>query len=333
MTTTQTQNGHGQKTTALARPSKQSALKELFEKSRTAIAQVVPKHFTPDRVIKLVLAATSRQPELAECTQGSLLQCAMTASALGLEPNTPLGHCYLVAYKNKKQGIVECTFQLGYKGYVELARRSGNVATIEAVPVFEHDFFDHAYGLNPRLEHRIALENRGALKAAWAMAQMQGGARQFRVIGRDDINVAKKSSKTSDNQYGPWMQHEAAMAAKTAIRRLGNQLPLSIEIRGTAMHLSTAVDSAEAGTLINAEEVADLAPVDSLEETLRRQAENEDAEPASAAVESWRAELETAAGDERGLADVYDRAKKAIGNVQEIDALYLRLVQSARGRS
>lgn len=289
--TTQAQT-NGQKNTAIAKPDRQSALKALFERSKPAIAQVVPKHFTADRVLKLVLAATSRQPELAECTQTSLLQCAMTASALGLEPNTPLGHCYLVAYRNNKQGIVECTFQLGYKGYIELARRSGNVAAIEASPVFENDFFDHAYGLNPRLEHRIALENRGPLKAAWAMAQMQGGARQFRVIGRDDIEVSKKSSKTSSNPYGPWKLHEAAMAAKTAIRRLGNQLPLSIEIRGTPMHINTATDSAEAGTLISSEEVAELAPTDQLEDKLRRQAEQE--EPAQ------REDLDTPFGGREG---------------------------------
>lgn len=269
--TTQAQT-NGQKTTAIAKPDRQSALKALFERSKPAIAQVVPKHFTADRVLKLVLAATSRQPELAECTQTSLLQCAMTASALGLEPNTPLGHCYLIAYKNNKLNIVECTFQLGYKGFIELARRSGHVAAIEASPVFEGDYFDHAYGLSPRLEHRMALKGRGALIASYAIAQMQGGAKQFRVCSIEDIEAAQAASKTGRSSYGPWALHRPAMAAKTAIRRLGNQMPLSVEIRGTPMHISAAADAAEAGTLIEAEAVADLAPRDELEAALERKA-------------------------------------------------------------
>jgi len=324
MTTQNQQNGQQ---TALVPNNRQSALKALFEKSKPAFAQVVPKHFTADRVIKLVLAATSRQPELAECTQASLLQCSMTATALGLEPNTPLGHCYLVAYKNNKQQIMECTFQLGYKGFIELARRSGHVATIEACPVFENDFFDHCYGLAPRLEHRIALKDRGPLIAAYAIAQMRDGARQFRVLGRDDINAAKKASKTSSNPYGPWALHEPAMAAKSAIRRLGNQMPLSIEIRGTPMHIVTATDAAEAGTLIDSETVAELAPVDSLEERLSRQA---GPEPTPPDLMHWEAAIAEATTAEE-LAAVLKRINAEVPRDAQgrdhLDRLYLSASQ------
>ena len=81
----------------------------------------------------------------------------MVSAQLGLEPGT-LGYCYLVPYQNKKTGQLEIQFQLGYKGILELVRRSGQVENIEARVVYEKDKFDFEYGLTPKLVHKPALK-------------------------------------------------------------------------------------------------------------------------------------------------------------------------------
>ena len=74
----------------------------------------------------------------------SFIAALMNAAQLGLEPNTPLGQAYLIPYKNK--GILECQFQIGYKGMIDLAYRTGQVQMIQAQIVREHDFFEYQYG-------------------------------------------------------------------------------------------------------------------------------------------------------------------------------------------
>ena len=66
----------------------------------------------------------------------------MTAAQLGMEPNTPLGQAYLIPFYNNKTHCSECQFQLGYKGLIDLAYRSGEVSIIQAQVVYEHDSFN-----------------------------------------------------------------------------------------------------------------------------------------------------------------------------------------------
>ena len=71
----------------------------------------------------------------------------------------PLGQAYLIPFKNK--GVLECQFQLGYKGMLDLAYRSGEVSVIQAHTVYENDMFEYELGLDPKLKQIPAKENRG----------------------------------------------------------------------------------------------------------------------------------------------------------------------------
>ena len=113
----------------------------------------------PERFTRITLSALSTNAKLQETTPQSFLGAMMTAAQLGLEPNTPLGQAYLIPFRNK--GVLECQFQLGYKGLIDLAYRSGQISVIQAHTVYENDEFEYELGLDPKLKHVPAKGRQG----------------------------------------------------------------------------------------------------------------------------------------------------------------------------
>ncbi len=300
-------SGDGQVTqTALTKTDpRQASLKMLLERSKAAIEQVIPKHLTADRVLKVALVATSRTPKLLECTQASILQSVMIAAQLGLEPGGPLGHAYLVPYnvKVKVDGQpdryqMECQLIPGYRGLIALARRSGEIETIEARAVWQRDTFVYHLGLQQRLEHIPCMDgDPGPLVAVYAIARLKGGGVQIEVMSRAQIERIKKGSKS---QY-TWADHYDEMARKTAVRRICKYLPLTVEL-ATALDLD---EQAESGGLVEVPMVADESQlVDRLREKADAAIENS---PAA----SFAARM-GAAADLKTLDAVYEDAKATL---------------------
>ena len=125
------------------------------------IAKALPSVMTPERFSRIAMTAVTKSPTLGRCTPGSFMGALLTAAQLGLEPNTPLGQAYLIPYKNK--GVLECQFQLGYRGLIGLAHRSGELRSIEAHIVYENDEFEYELGLEPKLKHVPAMKNKGKI--------------------------------------------------------------------------------------------------------------------------------------------------------------------------
>ena len=113
------------------------------------IKRALPSVITPERFTRMALSAINNTPKLAECTPISFLAALMNAAQLGLEPNTPLGEAYLIPFQNK--GVLECQFQLGYRGLMNLAYRNEQLQTISAQCVYANDAFEYELGLNSRL--------------------------------------------------------------------------------------------------------------------------------------------------------------------------------------
>ncbi len=137
---------------------------------------------TPERFSRMVLTAITKTPKLGECTPQSFIGSMLTAAQLGLEPNTPLGQAYLIPYGNS------CQFQIGYKGLLELAHRSGEIKTLEARCVYENDEFNIEYGLNPNLIHKPTFVNRGELIGVYAVYHTVNGGYAFEFMSVEDIN-------------------------------------------------------------------------------------------------------------------------------------------------
>lgn len=211
-----------------------------FESNKAAMASVLPKHVTPERMLKIALSAVRSNKMLLECTVESLMGATMQCAQLGLEPNTPLGHAYLIPFRNKKRGITEVQVLVGYRGLMELSRRSGQIVSLAAHAVHENDEFDFAYGLDERLTHRPAMGKRGDIIAFYAVAKLEGGGHAFEVVSRDEVDAIRDASQgyRMAKQYGrndsPWIAHYSEMGRKTVIRRLFKYLPVSIELATAA---------------------------------------------------------------------------------------------------
>ena len=216
MATIPVKTGNGQ----IAKPDAIRTIQDLLARSKSQIQAALPKHLDADRLARISLTTIRQTPKLLECDPLSLVKCIMQAAALGLEPDPLLGRAYLVPYGREVQLII------GYRGLIDLARRSGEIQSIEAHVVYEADEWDYAYGLEPRLFHRPAdTEKRGKVVAAWALARFKDGGYQFEVMNLSELEAVRRSSRAGNN--GTWVSHTAEMYRKTVLRRLGKLLPLS----------------------------------------------------------------------------------------------------------
>lgn len=208
--------------------SERKSIGDLIKAQRSEIARALPKHMDADRLGRIALTTIKTTPRLLECTSESLLGSLMLSAQSGLEPG-PLGHVYFVPRKIK--GVWECQWMLGYKGIIDLARRSGQLLAIEAREVCERDDFEYEYGLNEKLEHRpFEGGDRGPVTHVWGLARFKDGGHYFVVMSRSDIELAKARSDAAKAGFGPWITDFAAMARKTVIRRMAPYLPLSAEM-------------------------------------------------------------------------------------------------------
>lgn len=210
-------------------------LNDLFESMKPAISQAIPKHMTPERLLRIATTSIRQNPKLKICTPQSLLGAVMQCAQLGLEPSI-LGHAYLIPYKNKKKENGkewwedECQFQIGYKGLIELARRTGQISSIMAHGVYENDEFEYEYGINDKLRHVPSDGDRGAITKYYAVAKFKDGGYAFMVMSKRDIEIHRdKFSKTS--KYGPWVDHFDEMAKKTVLKALMKYMPISVEFQ------------------------------------------------------------------------------------------------------
>ncbi len=213
-------------------------VKTFFESQKSAVAAVLPKHVSPDRMLRIALGALRTTPKLMNCSVESLMGAVVHCAQLGLEPNTPLGHAYLIPFENRKKGITEVQIVLGFKGLLDLARRSGQIVSINAHEVCENDQFEYTYGLAEDLVHKPALKNRGEVIAFYAVAKMQGGGHAFEVMSAEQINEIRDASQNykfaRDKANTVWGQHYVEMGRKTVLRRLVKYLPVSIELAQAA---------------------------------------------------------------------------------------------------
>jgi len=172
-------------------------------------------------------------PKLYDCELMSLVAVVMTSAQLGLEPG-PLGHAYIIPYWSGKRGCFEAQFQIGYRGMLDLSRRSGDVQTITANEVYEKDFFEAEYGSHSRLIHRPYIDgDRGNVIRYYSYARTKDGGEYFYVASVADMQKFMQEFASTRNKegkvYGTWVDHFDAMALKTCLKHMTKYMPLNIE--------------------------------------------------------------------------------------------------------
>lgn len=225
------------KVQAIARP--QTTFKDILHQEWHKISAVIPKQVSQERMFQLAVSAYNQTPELAKCTPVSVLSCILKCAALGVEPSAVdnLGRAYILPYNNRKTGCTEAQMILGYKGMIDLARRSGEIQDISARAVYEGDFFEYEFGLNEQLKHIPAQDNErtpNKLTHVYMVCHFKDGGHYIDVMTRSQVDAIRNRSKAGSSAYSPWSTDYEAMACKTVIRRAFKFLPVSVEAQKAA---------------------------------------------------------------------------------------------------
>lgn len=206
---------------------------DMLVKNKAKIADALPKGFNYGRMVKIVSNAVSTTPKLMECTPLSIFMACVQGACMGIEPNGPLAHGYLVPFNNKKKingkdtWVHEAKFMPSYRGLINLARFSGSVSSIYAEVIRENDEYEIKRGTENTLHHPIKLGDRGNAIAYYAVMVDKDGNVDFEVMELNDIEHIRAKSKAKD--FGPWKTDYDEMAKKTVLKRLLKRSPMSIE--------------------------------------------------------------------------------------------------------
>ena len=188
---------------------KSMSIADMIKVMEPQIKKALPEVITPERFTRMALSALNTTPKLNECTPMSFLAALMNAAQLGLEPNTPLGQAFLIPYNNK-----------------------GKMQIITAHTVYENDEFEYELGLNPCLNHRPTLGDRGEIRLFYGLFKLTNGGFGFEVMSKTAMDdFAKEYSKAFDSSFSPWRTNYESMALKTIIKKALKYAPLKSEFR------------------------------------------------------------------------------------------------------
>lgn len=213
----------------------QDGIRAMLTANWERIQSVMPKHMSSERLYQLALSAINTTPGLAQCDAASLMSCVMKCSALGLEPSAVdgLGRAYILPYNSKTGKHAQMI--LGYKGMIDLARRSGQVKDISARAVYEGDEFQYGFGLEETLRHVPSGKPREKGEKpthVYMVCHFMDGGHYIDVMSLAEVEAVRARSKAGSN--GPWVTDYEAMAKKTVIRRAFPYLPVSIQAQSAA---------------------------------------------------------------------------------------------------
>lgn len=242
---------------APARPTVEDTIAQRIAKQRDQLALALPRLMDPDRFARVLVTECKANVKLLGCEPTSLMAAVMTAAQCGLEPG-PLGHCYLVPFNNNKgtrdkpQWVKEVQFIIGYKGIIDMARRSGKVSSLYAEVVYEGDEFDYQLGLHRDLTHRRSPQaKRDHITHAYAVAHYVDGGFDFIVIDELEIEARRMRSQTGKKNEGPWATDRPSMARKSAVRAFAPFLPLTIEIASALQADERVFDLGQFGDVLD----------------------------------------------------------------------------------
>lgn len=193
--------------------------KPLIPQIQAALPRLMAKN--ADRMVRALMTECEKTPALLDCTPISLFGAVLQVAQLGLELGGATGQAYLIPFKKSAQLVI------GYKGFVTLAHRSGQVQRITPRVVRAGDVFDIQFGTDQRIVHRPAMEQAGEAVGYYAVVELANGGIDFEYMTKAQAEFHRNRFALSKG--GPWANHFDEMAMKTCIRKLAKRLPLSVE--------------------------------------------------------------------------------------------------------
>lgn len=269
-------------TAAVSVRQKADTVKAFIFQNVSQIKDALPRiGVTPDALARAAYSQILKNPVLLDCDKGSLMKAIIEAAQLGLTFN--LGRAYLVPYRNNKANRTDVQLIPGYLGLLDIARRSGEIASVSARAVYEGDAFSYRFGLEKdELNHDPLTEpDPKRLTHVYAIVRFKSGGYQVVVMTRKQVEAVRLRSKAKDS--GPWVTDYEAMSIKTVLKRVLKLCPASIELvkaldldnaaeQGEPQHLAT-----EYGLLADDDDVIDVPATETDEEKPTKTATVKDA--------------------------------------------------------
>lgn len=223
--------------------SAELAVSKLLDQYKAQFESALPRHMRIDHFMRCALTYLKKNPGVCKCTPLSIAKSLMDAAQLGLAPDGLLGSAYLVPFKNKVKGNGgqeywedQCQLIPGYRGLIDLARRSGEILDIQARPVLNDDDFSLDWGKPQPLSHKPNLDANPAemqgknVRGVYAIAFYKDGSQHMEYMSKAEIEGIKARSKAASKGFSPWQTDWVEMARKTVVKRLAKYLPLSPEL-------------------------------------------------------------------------------------------------------
>lgn len=214
---------------ASAEPAQRPDLARQIQQMEQQFGLALPKGSAEaGQLVRDALTCLRTTPSLARCEPTTVLGALMTCAQLGLRPGV-LGHAWLLPFRDRRDGVHKAELVIGYQGLVDLAHRSGRVASLVARTVYEGDTFDVEYGLSDNLIHKPKLfGERGEPIAYYAVVHYTSGGHGFVVMSHAEM--CDYRDKHAKSTRGPWRDHFEPMSWKTCVRQLSRWMPRSTEL-------------------------------------------------------------------------------------------------------
>ncbi len=194
---------------------------ESLMRMKPYLEKILPNEMSADRAIMSTISELKNNRDLNSCCPKSICGGILRIAQMGLEIGSVLGKVWLIP----KNG--EATLMLGYRGMLDLIRRSPDVFSIKSACVHENDLFEFEDGSNPHIKHIRKWSDRGALIGVFAIVIMKNGYFQYEMMSVEEVN--KIRAKSPGKNSPAWINYYDEMAKKTVIRRLFKTAPSSIE--------------------------------------------------------------------------------------------------------
>ena len=231
-----------------------ATLRNMMDKSSEQLMMVLQTEEKVKRFQREFMTLINTNATLLNCDPKSLIGAAIQSAQLGLSLDKNMGQAYVVPYKRTAQ------FQIGYLGYLTLARRSGQIKSIRAEIVYEGDKFNRQYTIDGVAFTHIPCQpsQRGEKIAVYMVSQFLNGGNHFEFMFAEEVLEVKKLSKAAHKEDSIWKIHEEAMWKKTVIKRAAKYLPLTVE----AQRASRIDELQDAGVEVPQEELIETIDVD-----------------------------------------------------------------------
>jgi recombination protein RecT len=239
---------------------KQVTTKDFFQKEnvKSKLNELLGQNSTA--LIASVLQITQSNDMLKNAEPMSVYQSACMAAILNLPLNNSLGFAYIVPFNNRKKGITEAQFQLGYKGFIQLAMRSGQVQTLSSSPIYEGQLVEE----NPLSGYVFDFKVKGEKVIGYASyLELLNGFKKTLYMSVEQVEKhAKKYSQTYRSGFGIWKDDFNAMALKTVTKSLlSKYAPLSVEMQKAIIADQSVVTDAEEMQVIYSDNTVEVVSV------------------------------------------------------------------------